>query len=73
MAPGSTEVRAHLDQGAQRSMSTETRRLDTTDWVRRDSRSREGDWIDYFERHRTPEGICAPRPYLLILGRRRGG
>jgi hypothetical protein len=54
-------------------MSTETRRLDTTDLVRRDSRSREGDWIDYFERHRTPEGICAPRPYLLILGRRRGG
>jgi hypothetical protein len=33
----------------------------------------EGDWIDYFERHRTPEGIRAPRPYLLILGRRRGG
>ena len=31
----------------------------------------ERDWIDYFERHRTPEGIRAPRPYLLILGRRR--
>ena len=31
----------------------------------------ERDWIDYFERHRTPEGISAPRPYLLILGRRR--
>jgi hypothetical protein len=31
----------------------------------------ERDWIDYFEAHRTPEGINAPRPYLLILGRRR--
>ena len=31
----------------------------------------ERDWIDYFERHRTPEGINAPRPYLLILGRRQ--
>jgi ubiquinone/menaquinone biosynthesis C-methylase UbiE len=29
------------------------------------------DWVDYFERHRTPGGISAPRPYLLILGRRR--
>jgi hypothetical protein len=36
MAPGSREVQAHLDKGAQRSISTETRRLDTTDWVRRD-------------------------------------
>jgi hypothetical protein len=27
----------------------------------------------HFERHRTPEGINAPRPYLLILGRRRTG
>jgi SAM-dependent methyltransferase len=33
----------------------------------------ERDWIGYFERHRTPEGISAPRPYLLILGRRRAG
>jgi ubiquinone/menaquinone biosynthesis C-methylase UbiE len=33
----------------------------------------ERDWIDYFERHRTPEGVSAPRPYLLILGRRRAG
>jgi hypothetical protein len=31
----------------------------------------ERDWIEYFERHRTPAGISAPRPYLLILGRRR--
>jgi len=31
------------------------------------------DWIDYFERHRTPRGISAPRPYLLVLGRRRAG
>jgi SAM-dependent methyltransferase len=29
------------------------------------------DWVDYFERDRTPGGISAPRPYLLILGRRR--
>jgi ubiquinone/menaquinone biosynthesis C-methylase UbiE len=33
----------------------------------------ERDWIDYFECHRTPDGISAPRPYLLILGRRRVG
>jgi ubiquinone/menaquinone biosynthesis C-methylase UbiE len=33
----------------------------------------ERDWIDYFERHRTPDGISAPRPYLFILGRRRVG
>jgi hypothetical protein len=33
----------------------------------------ERDWIDYFERHRTLGGINAPRPYLLILGRRIGG
>jgi ubiquinone/menaquinone biosynthesis C-methylase UbiE len=31
----------------------------------------ERDWIAYFERHRTPDGISALRPYLLILGRRR--
>lgn len=33
----------------------------------------ERDWIHYFERHRTPEGVSVPRPYLLILGRRRRG
>jgi SAM-dependent methyltransferase len=33
----------------------------------------ERDWIAYFERHRTPDGISAPRPYLIILGRRRDG
>jgi SAM-dependent methyltransferase len=33
----------------------------------------ERDWTDYFERHRTPDGISAPRPYLLILARRRAG
>jgi SAM-dependent methyltransferase len=33
----------------------------------------ERDWIEYFERHRTPTGISAPRPYLLILGSRRAG
>jgi SAM-dependent methyltransferase len=30
-----------------------------------------GDWVAYFERHREQDGISAPRPYLLILGRRR--
>jgi arsenite methyltransferase len=35
MAPGSTEVHAHVDQGAQRSMSTETRRLDTIELEQR--------------------------------------
>jgi hypothetical protein len=29
------------------------------------------DWVAYFERHRGPDGISAPRPYLLVLGRRR--
>jgi SAM-dependent methyltransferase len=28
------------------------------------------DWVDYFERHRTERGVCAPRPYRIILGRR---
>ena len=35
--------------------------------------SLEQDWIEYFEGHRTATGISAPRPYLLILGRRRAG
>jgi ubiquinone/menaquinone biosynthesis C-methylase UbiE len=30
------------------------------------------DWVDYFERYRTEHGVSAPRPYLIILGRRRG-
>jgi SAM-dependent methyltransferase len=29
------------------------------------------DWVAYFERHRGQDGISAPRPYLLVLGRRR--
>ena len=33
----------------------------------------ERDWTEYFERHRTATGVSGPRPYLLILGRRRGG
>jgi ubiquinone/menaquinone biosynthesis C-methylase UbiE len=33
----------------------------------------ERDWIEYFEGHRASAGISAPRPYLLILGRRRAG
>jgi SAM-dependent methyltransferase len=28
-------------------------------------------WIGYFERHRTGDGISAPREYVLIYGRRR--
>ena len=28
-------------------------------------------WIAYFERHRTADGISAPREYVLIHGRRR--
>jgi hypothetical protein len=30
------------------------------------------DWVAYFERHRGRDGISAPRPYLLVAGRRRG-
>jgi SAM-dependent methyltransferase len=30
------------------------------------------DWVDYFERHRDGDEVSVPRPYLLILGRRRG-
>ena len=33
----------------------------------------ERDWIEFFDGHRTPDGVSVPRPYLLILGRRRGG
>jgi SAM-dependent methyltransferase len=29
------------------------------------------DWVDYFERHRADGAVSVPRPYLLILGRRR--
>jgi 2-polyprenyl-3-methyl-5-hydroxy-6-metoxy-1,4-benzoquinol methylase len=29
------------------------------------------DWVAYFERYRGPDGISAPRPYLLVVGRRR--
>lgn len=28
------------------------------------------DWVEYFKRHRTEAGITAPRPYLIIHGRR---
>lgn len=31
------------------------------------------DWVDYFERHRIDGRVSVPRPYLLILGRRRAG
>jgi SAM-dependent methyltransferase len=30
-----------------------------------------GDWIDYFERHRAAGGVSVPRPYFVLLGRRR--
>jgi SAM-dependent methyltransferase len=30
-----------------------------------------GAWIAYFERHRTADGISAPREYVLMHGRRR--
>jgi SAM-dependent methyltransferase len=29
------------------------------------------EWVDFFERHRTADGVSFERPYLLILGRRR--
>ena len=31
-----------------------------------------GDWVEYFERHRSESSVCAPRPYLIIQGRRVG-
>jgi hypothetical protein len=27
-------------------------------------------WVGYFERRRSEAGVCAPRPYLIIQGRR---
>lgn len=30
-----------------------------------------GDWIAYFERFGNGGGVSQPRPYLLVLGRRR--
>jgi SAM-dependent methyltransferase len=30
------------------------------------------DWIEYFEQFRTDDGVSQPRPYLLVIGRRRG-
>jgi SAM-dependent methyltransferase len=33
----------------------------------------ERDWVEYFERHREGGRVSVPRPYLLILGRRRAG
>ena len=29
------------------------------------------EWVNFFERHRTDDGVSVERPYLLILGRRR--
>jgi SAM-dependent methyltransferase len=31
------------------------------------------DWVGYFERNPQDGGVSVPRPYLLILGRRRAG
>jgi hypothetical protein len=30
------------------------------------------DWVSYFERFRNGRGVSQPRPYLLVLGTRRG-
>jgi hypothetical protein len=60
-------------------MTTRTRTLDTVELEERVKRMYEEVALEpehefhYFERHRTPEGVSAPRPYLLILGRRRAG
>jgi ubiquinone/menaquinone biosynthesis C-methylase UbiE len=32
-----------------------------------------GDWVEYFERHRDGPAVSVPRPYLLVIGRRRAG
>lgn len=40
------------------------------------SRQREAlrrDWVAYFERHRSRDGVSVPRPYLVITGVRRMG
>jgi hypothetical protein len=29
-------------------------------------------WVEFYERHRTAEGIRVPHGYLVIVGRRRG-
>jgi hypothetical protein len=29
------------------------------------------DWVDYFECHRVDGGVSIPRPYFVLLGRRR--
>lgn len=44
--------------------------LDFSEPADRDALHR--DWVAYFERHRGRDGISAPRPYLLVVGRRRG-
>jgi SAM-dependent methyltransferase len=31
------------------------------------------DWVTYFERFRNGDGVSQPRPYLLVVGRRRAG
>jgi SAM-dependent methyltransferase len=30
-------------------------------------------WVEFYERHRTPDGIRVPHGYVVILGRRRDG
>jgi SAM-dependent methyltransferase len=29
------------------------------------------DWVEYFERFRTEDGVSQPRPYVLVIGERR--
>jgi SAM-dependent methyltransferase len=35
--------------------------------------SLKADWVEYFEQFRDNGGISQPRPYVLVLGNRRGG
>lgn len=43
-------------------------------WQRLDEAGRErlrAGFLDYFREFETPDGVREPRPYILILGRRR--
>jgi|GraSoiStandDraft_39_1057311.scaffolds.fasta_scaffold3015188_1 hypothetical protein len=44
--------------------------LDAEDCVAKAERLHR-DWVEYFERHRDDGGVSVPRPYLLVIGRRR--
>jgi hypothetical protein len=45
--------------------------VDSLPAVKREALKR--DWVGYFGRHRRDGTVRVPRPYLLILGRRRAG